>query len=239
MPTLFGARTDHFELTATGGPLETLATVTAASKVPVAQDRADANNANGDIIESAYFGNTNGDLYEISNTYQLKSGSSLVLNELKLGELVVGIVATDISVTTNNGDDLPTIEVSGLAGSDAIVAPEDLRNTFALPALTITGAYFAQELGFTVDTGKLTGSSFSATISLADTPDGEGEIIAHGVSGGTMEIGADFVGITDDPEWTVGDDFTATQDPGQDEPQADFETGSGTAAGIITRDESA
>ena len=200
MPSLFGARTDHFGLTISGGALydtAAIASVTAASKVPVAQDRADAQDGLGDIVASNYYGNSayyDGDgtegLFEISNTYQLKPEITLELDDLKLGELDSdsGIVATDISVTTTNGDDLPTIEVSGLAGADVADPPTDFENTFSLPELDIEGTFVAQELGFDVGDGKLTGSSFSATISLADTPDGEGEIIAHGVSGGTMEI---------------------------------------------------
>ena len=243
MPNLFGARTDHFELTATGGPLEGVADVTGSSKTPAAQDRSDAEDANGDIAASAYYGNTAGELYEISNTYQFKSGVTYDLAALKLGELSsgtgAGIVADSITVNTANGDSLPTIEFSGIMGNDPISNPVGFENTFTLPSVgSIVGRMQAQEMEFTTDDGKLTSSSFTASIDIADASDGEGEIIAHGVSGGTMEISADFVGITTAPAWSLasGSDFTITQDPGEEEPQSDWETGSGSAAGILSRD---
>jgi len=242
MPNLFGARTDHFELTATGGALDGIADVTESSKTPAAQDRSDAEDANGDIAASAYYGNTDGDLYEISNTYQLKSGQTFDLSDLMLGELSsgtgAGIVADSITVNTANGDELPTIEVSGITGCDPIESPTGFENTFTLPSISIDGAMRAQEMQFTTDDGKLTSSSFTASIDIADASDGEGEIIAHGVSGGTIEISADFVGITTAPAWSLatGSDFTITQNPGEEESQADWETGSGTAAGILSRD---
>jgi len=241
MPNLFGARTDHFGLTS-GGALDGIADVTESSKTPLALDRGDAQDGNGDIVASAYYGNGDGDLYEISNTYQLKSGETLNLNTLKLGELSAGIgagiVADSITVNTANGGELPTIEVSGITGNDAIEAPDGMENTFTLPFISITGAMRAQAMEFSTVEGKLTGSSFTASIDIADASDGEGEIIAHGVSGGTMEISADFVGITAAPAWSLslGSDFTITQNPGEEEPQADWETGSGTAAGILSRD---
>ena len=238
MSNLFGARTDHFDLTATGGALETAAVVTESSKTPVAQDRSDAEDANGDIVESAYFGNTSGNLYEISNTYQLKSGQTIDLSTLKLGVLSTGVVAGDITVNTANGGELPTIEVSGIMGNDPIES-NGLLKTFTLPAISILGAMRAQVMQFTTGSGRLTSSSFTATIDIADASDGMGEIVAHGISGGTTEISADFVGITSAPSWTISGDFTITQNPGEEEPQADWQTGSGTAAGILERDGSA
>lgn len=241
MPNLFGARTDHFGLTDTGEALEGIANVIESSKVPMAQNRGDAQDENGDIAASAYYGNTAGNLYQISNTYQLKSGQTLNLNTLKLGELTAGtsndgVIASEVTADTINSD-LPTITFTGIYGADAIESPTGFENTFTLPSISITGAKRAQTLQFTTDEGKLTSSSFTASIEISDAQDGEGEIIAHGVSGGTMEISADFVGITTAPAWTVTGDFTETQAPGEEEPQADWETGSGTAAGILSRDE--
>ena len=243
---LFGVSTDHFDLTSNA--LSGKAVMTAASKTPVAQDRSDAEDANGDIVGSAYFGNSAGFLYEISNTYQIKSGEEVHLNALKLGVLSSGteegIVASDITVNTANGGELPTIEVSGIEGNDPIES--DVEKTFTLPDIEIIGAMRAQEMVFTTGDEdpagcRLTSSSFTATIDIADASDGDGEIVAHGISGGTIEISADFVGITEPPAWSfpTPSDFTVTQDPGEEEPQADWETGSGTAAGILERDVSA
>ena len=103
-----------------------------------------------------------------------------------------------------------------------------------------TGAKRAQLLDFTIDAGsRLTGSGISATVDLAQTEDGEGEPVAHGISGGILTQTADLVRVTAAPAWTQGATWTETQTPGVDGGQAAYHTGSGAAEKILTRDASA
>ena len=104
----------------------------------------------------------------------------------------------------------------------------------------------AQVLGFTVTTGRLTGSKIGFNCSMAEQLDGVGEPAAHGVSGGTGEVTADFVRIDDAPAWELaavladsgdGAVFMAevTQDPQADEGQAAWHTSSGAASFNLAR----
>lgn len=236
----FGALTDHFGLASAGGALETIGELVDSSETPVSQNRADAQDENGDIAASSYFGNTAGDLSEVSCTYAIIS-ATLDTSDLKCGEITVGddnIVITSIEVSTENGG-WPQVTVSGTKGTEAITAPTGFLNTYSLPAVSVKGMKQAQDIGFvtTASTGRLTGSSLSASVELAQQEDGLGEPVAHGVSGGTIEVSADWVYTTAEPEWTpTAGTFTETQAPAATQPQADFHTYNATAAGTLTRD---
>jgi len=232
--TSFGALTDHF------GILTAAMKLVASSKVPRAQNRADAQDENEDIAASAYSGNSAGEIYEISCTYALKSGS-LDLSTLFVGELIAGTVAESLAVATANGA-WPQITVSGFIGLETITAPTGKTNKFTLPAITVNGVKQAQTMGFTVTTGKLTGSSITFNCSMAEQLDGVGEPAAHGVSGGTGELTAEFVRIETAPAWALAAVLTAaeflaevTQVPGADEGQAAWHTASGAASFILPR----
>ena len=97
--TSFGALTDHFAILETvhdAGTLADIMVLVASSKVPRAQSRADAQDANEDIAASAYSGNDAGAIYEVSSTYALKSGT-LDLSDLVIGELAVQIMAESLA----------------------------------------------------------------------------------------------------------------------------------------------
>lgn len=235
----FGALTDHFGLESASLVLVN------SEETPVAQNRVDAQDENNDIVASAYHGNTTQDMREISCTYALKS-STLNINTIKLGQVDVEgtkIIRESVEATTSN-DAWPQITVSGRKNVIDVTAPTGKTNTFSLPSVTLTGSKYAQALLFTVGSGgRLTGSSISASIEIAQQDDGEGEPIAHGISGGSGEISADFVRVTTAPTWTVSTgapnaDFgiTVTQQPGASEGQASFHTASATAAFTIIRD---
>jgi hypothetical protein len=207
-----------------------------SAKVPVEQSRADAPDENNDVADSAYYGNTASALFEISNTYVLKSGS-LDLSELMLGELTAGIVAASIDVNTENTKH-PTIKVSGKMGLQTIIAPTGKTNKFALPAITINGMKQAQPMGFTVGAGgRLTSCKLSAKVELAEETDGEGEPIAHGVSGGTGTVEGAFVWISAQPTWTLTlAGLTQIKAPnGAEEPQAAHHTATASAGFTLTR----
>jgi hypothetical protein len=224
----FGALTDHF------GLADTNLVLVASSKVPVASRRADAQDENGDIAASAFYGNSAGELFEVSNTYALKSGS-LDTGSLQIGEVSSGLVATTGEITTDNGS-WPQITLSGTLGAEDVCAVSGYENTFSFPSYTILGCKRAQPMGFTVTGGRLTGCILSGSIELAQQENGLGEPVAHGVSGGTVEVSADFVRTSTAPAWTVGAGLTETQAPGADEGQAAFHTASATAAGTLSRD---
>ena len=223
----FGALTDHFSMA-------TADLILIDSKIeddPLS--RADAQDENGDIAAATWFGNTAKALKTASCTYALKSGT-VSLSTFVLGEIATGVFVESINPSTSNSD-WPKVEVSGKLGTETIT--NDAGKTYTLPTLSLSGIKRAQEMGFTTGAGcRLTASSFSGSVDLAQVEDGLGEPAAHGVSGGVGEGSADFVGITTAPTWTVDlADATETKAPGEAEPQAAYHTGSGTYEIILER----
>ncbi len=234
----FGAYTDHFgilAITLGGGTLADVLEITNDPKTPDSQSRAEATDRNGDPVKANWHGNTDGDLFEASNTFVCKSGS-FNLNLLKGGEVASGKVITGFEIGTNN-DGWPQITASGKLGTKAIVAPSGLLNTWTLPSITITGAMRAQPLDFTVGEGcELTASGLSATLSLEQQADGVGEPVAHGIRGGLLTQTADLIYITSAPSWTPGEDFEETQAPGTGGGQAAHHTTNAAAEQLWERD---
>jgi hypothetical protein len=236
----FGAYTDHFgilAITSGGGTLADVLEITAASKTPDPMSRAEAANEDGDPVAATWYGNTAGELYDASNTFVCKSGS-FDLSVIQGGELEAGKVVTGIEIGTSN-DGWPTITVNGKIGAETIVAPSGYLNTWTLPAITITGAKRAQLLDFTVGaTCALTASGLTASLDLAQQEDGEGEPVAHGISGGLLTQTAELVRVTAAPSWTKGATWEETQAPGEDQGQAAYHTASAAAEKLWSRDAS-
>jgi len=234
----FGALTDHFGLASA-----TLILVNSSS-TPVEQSRADANDENGDIAATTYFGNSTQEMADVSCTYALKSGT-LNINTIKLGALAASatVLRESIEVSTSNGD-FPQVTVSGRKNIIAITAPTGKLNTFTLPSYTLTGIKQAQLIGFTIGAGcRLTGSSIAANVEIAQQDNGLGEPAAHGVSGGTGTISAELVRVTSAPAWTVlttspwdAAGLAQTAAPGLEEGQAAYHTATATAQFTIVRD---
>jgi len=249
--TSFGALTDHFSILTIvhgAGTLANILKLVDSSATPRAQSRADAADANEDVAASAFYGNSAEEIEEISSTFALVA-DELDLSDLVIGELTAGILAESIEVKTSNGA-WPQITIAGHKGLETIVAPTGFLNTFVLPAITIKGTKQAQVLGFTVTTGRLTGSSASFKCTMAEQGDGVGEPAAHGVSGATGEVTADFVDISGAPAWAIAavlaDSAAAakfmgevTQVPGETEPQANWHTASGKIEFICPRNAAA
>ena len=216
----FGALTDHFNLAASVGRL------VESSKTPVANSRADALDENGDIADAAWYGNKDGDLYEASCTYIVtdKTGDiDDVATVLKLGELSTGVVVTSIEISTSNGD-WPRVTVSGTLGTGAL----EQSKTYAMPTGTVKAKKQAQIIaGITLTSGKLTSASLSASCDLATANDGEGEPVAHGVSGAVATATAEAVAVTaESPVLAADTGWNITTGSALNEPQAAWHTGS-------------
>lgn len=212
----FGAATDHF------GLADTLGTLVESSKVPVANSRVDAEDQNGDIAASAWVGNKDGELYEASCTYQVDTDAVALATAVKLGQKETGVTITGVDGTTSNSE-WPKITVTGTLGTQ----PLEQKKTYTLPTITIQPKKQAQPVGFSVTTGKLTGSSFSATCDLATATDGEGEPVAHGVAGAVITATGEAVAIsTEAPAMAAEAEWTATTESGKSEPQAAWHTAS-------------
>lgn len=223
----FGAQTDHFGILATvlgEGTLADVLELVSSSKTPIAEQKAEALDENGDSAAAVWYGNDAGTHYEASNTFALKSGS-FSLSLLKCGFIASTKAVLQIEVRTENGG-WPQITVSGRLGC---IDPATLK-TYTLPDITIYGKKMAQAMGFTVTSGcKLTGSGMTASVEFAEQADGAGEPVAHDVAGGSLSGSGDFVGVTAAPAWTVTlSGAVATADPGSEEPQAAYNTGTGT-----------
>ncbi len=225
----FGALTDHFKLTEEGGALATIGELVASSKTPVAQSRADAADKNGDIVASAWYGNTAGTLHEVSCTYALKSGT-LNCADLKLGEASTGIVITSIEISTSNGA-WPQITVSGMLGCEAL----EQGKTWPMPTVSINGKKQAQLMGFVVTTGELTDCSMSASCDFARQDGGKGEPVAYGVSGAVASASATAVAnSTDSPVLAAADGWNSSQNSGLEEGQAAWHTANMTVERLLT-----
>lgn len=233
----FGALTDHFGLASSDLVLVN------SSETIVEKSRADAMDENGDIAATTYFGNNSQDMREISCTYALKSGT-LNINTIKLGATAAAptVLRESIEVSTSNSE-FPQVTVSGRKNILAMTAPSGKLNTFTLPSLSLAGTKYAQAIFCTAGAGcKITGTSLSANVEVAQQDNGLGEPIAHGVSGGQGTFSAEFVRITTAPSWTIvttgntAFGITETQPPGQEQGQAAYHTASGNGAFSITRD---
>ena len=227
----FGALTDHF------GFADADLILVDSSKVPAEQSRTDAQDHNNDIAATNFHGNTAGTLFDISCTYALKSGTKN-LNTLKLGEITAGTIAESFEAVTGGGQ-WPQITFEGKMGCQPVTAPSGKANTFTLPDLVLTGIKAAQPMGFTVAQGRLTGCTMEASIEIAQQNDGVGEPAAHGVSGGTGTVSAEFVRVDSNaPAWTVTAAWlTQQQAPGIEQPQAAHHTASASAGFTLTRDD--
>jgi len=233
----FGALTDHFSLASSDLIL------IESSESKIEQSRADAQDENGDIAASTFYGNTTQDMREISCTYALKSGS-VNINTIKLGALAASptVLRESIEVSTSNSE-FPQITVSGRKNIVSVTAPSGKLNTFTLPSFSVTGAMRAQPIFCTVGAGsRLTASSLSASVDVAQQDNGLGEPIAHGISGGQGTFTGDFVRVTAAPSWTIvtagntSFGITETQAPTVEQGQAAYHTGTGTGAFTIIRD---
>jgi hypothetical protein len=233
----FGALTDHFGLASASLVLVD------SNESLVEQSRADANDENNDIAATSYYGNTTQDLREVSCIYALRS-ATLNINTIKLGALAATptVLRESIEVSTSN-DGWPQITVTGKKNISAITAPSGKLNTFTIPSVTLSGMKQAQLICFTVGTGcRLTGSSLSASVDMAQQDDGLGEPVAFGVSGGQGTISAEFVRITAAPTFTLNTTgnttlgLTVTANPGVEQGQSAYHTGTGTIGFTITRD---
>lgn len=233
----FGALTDHFGLASADLILVN------SSNTKIEQSRADAMDENGDIAASTFYGNTTQNMREVSCTYALKS-ETLNINTIKLGALAASptVLRESIEVTTSNSE-YPQITVSGRLNIISMTAPTGKVNTFTLPTLTLSGRKVAQPIFCTAGAGcKITGTSLSANIEVAQQDNGLGEPIAHGVSGGTGTFSAEFVRVTQACSWSIvttnntSFGITETQAPGAEQGQAAYHTATGNGAFTIIRD---
>ena len=227
----FGALTDHFADISTGWTLKN------SSNPVTPKSRADAINANGDVCDATWYGSVA--LFDISCDYELQSGT-VNANTLKLGELsaLTGTIVNSISLGTSNSG-LPTMSISGRLGCTAVVAPAGFLNTFTLPSIALTAAFRAQAMGFTVDTCDITDTSFAFTSNIAEATNGLGVQSAHGVSGATGALSANWIRCPDeDPAWTLTlAGLESTADPSESEPDAAYHTASSAAEIVVARDE--
>ena len=120
----------------------------------------------------------------------------------------------------------------------APVLPVGALNTWTIAdSVLLVGAKRAQLFDFAVDAGsRLTGSTYNAAVDIANTTDGVGVVVAHGVSGGVVTQSCELTRITAAMAWTPGVTWLETQQPGANEPQANFHTTSASAEKILARD---
>jgi hypothetical protein len=210
-----------------------------ASKVPKAFETADAQDSNADIAARTYYGTkgSSGDTaYELTCEYAVKCGSIKLSTLDTLGVHATGVVLRGLSGSTSNGD-WPTITATG----------RNAMGSWTLPPITINGRKKAQALGFAVDTGtRLTGSGWEMTLDENSVMDSVGEEAAYAISGGVFGVTADIVAVTAAPGWSmdtsIGDTadsytetLTITQNPGDNEGNTEYATGSGSAEIVISR----
>jgi hypothetical protein len=238
MANKFGALTDHFGILALpsgGGTLNDVLELIESPLTPIAKSPASAEDENGDLAAEELIGNDDFDRKEASSKFLVKSDTNA--SSFLIGEISAGKVIESLTITTQPKSN-PTIEVSGKIGLETIVAPTGYTNKFPLPSIAIKAIQAAQPLGFTVGADcKLTGSSITATCEHSEDTDGVGQPVVDGVSGATLEGRGEFVAIEADPSWTVTQtDAEEMQEPGAEEGQANWHTGTGVWRAILSRD---
>ena len=228
MGTDFGALNDHFSMAT-----ESLVLI-GSTNTPVAKSRADDPDENGDIVNAQWFGG--GNVEDVTCEYLLKSGT-LNLNTLLLGEISAGVGVSSISVALSNSD-YPKISVTGKIGLETMVAPAGKSNKWKLPSITITANKYAQPMGFTYSSGRLTGCTLEASCEISEVTNGLGEPVAHGVSGASGTISSEWGSEKPTISYTLTEINGVTQAPAITEPQAAFHTHTAAAEFILTRGES-
>lgn len=217
----FGAQVDYFGKDSAALTFIESSTTPAPVSVERVQDQ------DGNIVgEDSYAG---GPAAAIEVVYRLVS-DTLDLSTLALGYLLVSATKTcitSIAVNTSNGE-WPTITIGGFTG----VTNETDMDTWALPAITISGKKQAQELDFTVGSDcRLTSSSLTASAEFAHALDNDGVVAAMAVTGATVEISAEFVEVEGVVAWTPDGSYIVTQAPGA----ANSNIGWGTASASMTK----
>lgn len=212
----FGATTDHWGLAVTGEFI-----VVESSKIPVSNSRADATDENGDIADAAWYGNTDGELFDASVTYALIGGTGIPAGALKIGQIETGKVVTSTEISTSN-DGWPQVTISGIIGSGAL----EQDKAYAIPDPAVLPRKQAQVCGaVAVTTGKLTSCSLTATCDWAQQDNGTGGPAAFGVGGGMLSATAEAVGIsTEAPVLAAASGWTELNGTGIDEGQAAWHT---------------
>ena len=95
-----------------------------------------------------------------------------------------------------------------------MVAPTGKRNTWTLPSITITANKYAQPMGFTYSSGRLTGCTLEASCEISEVTDGLGEPAAHGVSGASGTISSEWGSEEPTITYTLTETVGVTQVPG-------------------------
>jgi len=182
-----------------------------STQTPRAKTNVDATDSNGDVAARSYIGTTTVD--DVECRYALTSGT-LDLSTVPLGPIGGAVVRTALTVETT-GDGWPQVTSTGISGA----VDTDSMPTFSPPAISVSGTKRAQALGFTKAAGcRLTGSSFEASVELAEQTDSQANICAMGLSGGNLDVSADLVEVTTAASATADTTYglTIVQDAGQD-----------------------
>ena len=234
----FGALTDHFGILAIadgGGVLGDKIELIESTLTPLAESRADAEDENGDVVASTYYGNDGGTIKEASSTFLIKTGT-VDISLLKLGELATGKVVESIEITTSNKD-WPKITVSGKLGMTALQKPTGKAATAKLPDLDIVGARRAQEISFSIGAGgRLTASSLKASGKISQANNGMGEPVAFAVNFENCEVTATQVRVSAAPTVTVSGSLVQTQGVSTGEPGPEYHTAEWKGEIPLTRD---
>lgn len=237
MPSRFGPQTDHFgTLTAAGeGVLEQLS----GSEEKFEKSVSAPTDENGDPVEQTVYGHA-ATMKTVTDEFLVLPGQTLDLSNLALGEVGVGEVVTGLKLTTDPSGN-PKLSVTGRVGCIAVTAPTGKLNTWTLPSITVSGKCVAQPLAGEAAGAncRLIATEVDFQIQFIEEMDGVGVPCVHGVQGGTGSLTATIRGITATPSWTAptATGWVETKAPGDDGPQSDYPTGTGTASIILARDD--
>lgn len=222
----YGVGTNHFDLDDGVAALEFVG----SSTTPHPKGEVEVTDEDGNLAGIGY--HDGGPGTEVECVYKLKS-DTLNLNTLKLGPLAGNTeVITEITVETSN-DDWPTITARGnISVTDGANMPK-----FTLPAITLNGKRQAQTMLFSIGaTGRLTGSTLTATGEIHHLIGEDTTVAAMWFTGAKVEITGDAVEISGAVTWTPDAGYQQIQAPTAEKENIGWGTSSFSQSKFVEKD---
>ena len=224
----YGADTDLW------GRADTMWELQSSSESP-GKSEAQCVDSNGDIEASTLYDTVT----EISCSYKMKINGSAIFYDtatsvdFRLGKVINSYVITGITMGTNNTD-FTDLTISGRSCPSADSVVSKYQPTDSL----VTIARKAQFIGVSDTSGvtRCTGSSYTASVSVATCMDSVGTTAALDVYGGREEATNSLVGCTGDPIVVADTGWTLSSGPSNAKENTAYGTGDVTVFKNIARD---
>jgi len=225
----YGVATDPWSFADTKNQIQS------SSEEPSVGGEAQCLDSNGDVSASTVYDTAN---KTVSATYQRCGTGNIVFydtasgSDFRLGKVIGGNVITSIEVGTSNTE-RPTITISG---EFAHGVADTTMEKYDPSDLEISGDRKATAIGATADTNtKVTGSSATASVSVAKVADSQGATACMNVYGGRVEATTDLVGCAGAPGASKDTGWEKSAGTSGNEENTAYETGAITVFKNLTK----